>query len=521
MGASIALVDGERTIWAEGFGYCDRSKKLEITPETPFFVGSISKSFTALGVLKAVEKGILSLDQPLKEYLPWFTVNSRFGKAETERITIRHLLSHHSGLGTWPLLGNPFDPQYHTRTFEEVVKSARDSWLKFPPGERFEYSNQGIDLAGYALQVAAGKPFAEYMRDEILAPLGMTRSTLAQKEVIDKSLFAVPYIGKSIAPIKNGMLHPMLAAGGLMSSAQDMGRFISFHLQDGRAGGNQIIPVTLLREMYMPQFTARNQPSGYGICIYKAFENDTARFSHGGSGYGVSTHYRWLPEYKLGVVLLTNQGASHNAPAIAGEIIKLMLNAKRGSAPQKGPLTPAGTPRQFTDEPALRRLEGSYLLYEGVLFRFKVENGKLFHLAGKEKLRLEAHSPTAFTSGGRRYEFSVDEKGNPRGVRIIDPHYDPSSAENSVTYLPVNDTPTGAQGPNKREWRQFVGKYVGTFIGETTEATISIKGGNLYLNNELKLTEQAAGLFLTADGEAVVFENGGLLAGNRHYLKKK
>lgn len=90
-----------------------------------------------------------------------------------------------------------------------------------------------------------------------------------------------------------------------------------------------------------------------------------------------------------------------------------------------------------------------------------------------------------------------------------------------MTYLPVNDTPTGAQGPNKREWRQFVGKYVGTFIGETTEATISIKGGNLYLNNELKLTEQAAGLFLTADGEAVVFENGGLLAGNRHYLKKK
>src|SRR5262245_26469714 len=235
-GASIALVDGERTVWAEGFGYCDRSKKLEITPDTPFFVGSISKSFTALGVLKAVGKGILSLDQPLKEYLPWFTVNSRFKKAETERITIRHLLSHHSGLGTWPLLGNPFDPQYHTRTFEEVVKSARDSWLKFPPGERFEYSNQGVDLAGYALEMASGKSFADYMRDEILAPLGMTRSTFAQKDVIDKSLFAVPYIGKSAAPIKNGILHPMLAAGGLMSSAQDMARFISFHLQDGRAG---------------------------------------------------------------------------------------------------------------------------------------------------------------------------------------------------------------------------------------------------------------------------------------------
>ncbi len=520
-GASIALIDGERTIWAEGFGYTDRSKKLKITPDTPFFVGSISKSFTTLGVLKAVESGLLSLDQPLKEYLPWFMVNSRFGKPEADKITIRHLLSHHSGLGTWPPLGNPYDSQYHARAFEEVVKSTRDSWLKFPPGERFEYCNQGIDLAGYALQVAAGKSFAEFMRDEILGPLGMTASTFAQRDVTEKGVFASSYQGTRPVAIQNGIIHPMLAAGGLMSSARDMARFILFHLQDGKVNDKRLIQPNLLREMYSPQFTARTEPTGYGLGVYRAFEHDTERFSHGGYGYGVSTHYRWLPEQKIGIVLLTNQGASHNAPAFAGEIMKLMLKAKLGSVPANRPLARANRPRVSTDESALRRLEGTYLLYDAILYRFKVENGKLFQLAGKDKVQLEAHSQTEFTHGSRTYEFFLDEKGKAKGVRITDPYYDPSSAENSVTYLPINDAHGEEEGANKREWRQFVGKYAGSFIGESTEATVSIKNGHLYLNNELKLTQQDASLFFTADGEAVIFDKGGLVAGSRPFVKKQ
>lgn len=179
-GASIALVDGDNIVWSEGFGYTNRSLKVKVTGDTLFHVGSISKSFTALGALKAVAKNLVDLDAPLKKYLPWFSVNSRFGASEIERITIRHLLAHHSGLGTWSPLGNPFDTAYHTRTFEEVVKSTTGSWLKNPAGERFEYCNQGIDLAGYALAVVSGKSFQDFMREEILVPLGMTTSTFNQ-----------------------------------------------------------------------------------------------------------------------------------------------------------------------------------------------------------------------------------------------------------------------------------------------------------------------------------------------------
>ena len=520
-GASVALIDGETIVWSEGFGYTNRSNKVKVTADTLFHVGSISKSFTALGVLQAADKGLLALDDPLKKHLSWFRVNSRFGAAEAESITIRHLLSHHSGLGSWSPLGNPSDPQYHTRTVEEVVKSTRDSWLKFPPGERFEYSNTGIDLAGYALEVTAGKPFAALMREEILAPLGMTASTFNQAEATQKEACAVGYLGKRPVPIVYGIVMPLVAAGGLFSSANDLARFVIAHLQGGAGGGQQIVSPRRWQEMYAPQFSTRNQVSGYGLGIYKAIQHDTVRLSHGGLGYGISTHYRFLPEHRIGVVLLTNQDAAHNAPDLASRVIELMLAAKLGTVPKNRPLNTADQAIASLDESALRRFEGTYLLYEGILFRFKYENGSLFHLVGNEKRKLDALSASEFTWGSCRYRFLLAENGKPKGVQIFDPYYDPQTAENSVIYLPVNDTPADRRGLQKPEWSRRAGRYAGTFIGASNEVKVSLENGYLYLNGELRLTELRPDFFLTADGEAVIFKGEHLSVGDKLYSKRK
>lgn len=520
-GASIALVDGENIVWSEGFGYTNRSNKVKVTADTLFHVGSISKSFTALGVLKAVDKNLLALDDAVKKHLSWLGAKSRFGSTESEKITIRHLLSHHSGLGTWSPLGNPSDAQYHTRTFEQIVKSTTDSWLKFPAGERFEYSNQGIDLAGYALEIVSGRPFADFMREEILAPLGMTISTFNQAEATNKEACAVGYLGKRSVPIMNGIVMPLVAAGGLFASANDLARFIIFHLQGGVANGKQIIPQKLLQEMYAPQFTANNLTSGYGLGIYKAIQNDTVRLSHGGLGYGISAHYRILSEHKIGVVLLTNQDAAHNAPDLASRVVELMLTVKLGALPKNKSVSPAEKAVVSLDESALRRLEGTYLLYEGILFRFKYEKGNLFHIVGGEKLKLDARAADEFTSGSRRYKFTLAENGKPKGVQIFDDFYDPQTAENSVVYLPVNDTPADARGSNKSEWSRRVGKYTGTFIGASSEAKISTENGHLYLNGELKLTEIKPDSFITGDGEALIFKHEQLSVGNKLYAGKK
>jgi CubicO group peptidase (beta-lactamase class C family) len=518
-GASVALIDGGTIVWSEGFGYTDRSRKVKVTADTLFHLGSISKSFTALGVLKAIDKGLLALDDPVKKHVSGFSVNSRNGPAEAEKITVRHLLSHHSGLGTWSRLGNPADAQYHARTFDEVVKSIRDSWLKFSPGERFEYSNQGINLAGHVLQVISRQSLPDFMQQELLTPLGMTASTLDQKKATQNEGCALGYLGKRPVPIVNGVVMPLLAAGGLFASANDLARFVSFHLKGGNAQGKQLVSRSLLEEMYAPQFTAKKQISGYGLGIYKAIQHNTVRLSHGGLGYGISTHYRFLPEHKIGVVVLTNQDAAHNAPELASRVIELMLIAKLGREPRNEAVTATDKPIVSLDERTLRRLEGTYLLYEGILFRFKYEKGNLFHLVGNEKLKLDVHSASEFNHGSRLYGF-LGEEGRPRGVQIIDPYYDPQTAENSVISLALNDRPNDERGLNKPEWSQLVGRYVGTFIGAASAVRVSTENGYLYLNSELRLTETKPGVFVTADGDTVIFSGQQLLVGNKLYSKK-
>ena len=110
---------------------------------------------------------------------------------------------------------------------------------------------------------------------------------------------------------------------------------------------------------------------------------------------------------------------------------------------------------------------------------------------------------------------------DPRGVQVVDPYYDPQTAENSVIYLPVNDTPADVPGPNKPEWSRRAGKYTGTFIGGSSEVKVSSKNGYLYINDELKLTELEPDFFVTADEEAVIFKGEQLTVGNKLYFKKK
>ena len=181
-GASVALVDDQAVIWAEGFGFTDRSRKRRITADTPFSLQSVSKTYTATAFLRAMDQGRFTLDEPLKKAVPGFSVHSRWGESEVDEITFRHLLSHWAGLCHEAPVGNNYG-DWHC-TFDEHVRSISDTWLKCRVGERFRYSNLGYDLVGYALQLRAGKPFPRLMREELFEPLGMTASTFDQAEAL-------------------------------------------------------------------------------------------------------------------------------------------------------------------------------------------------------------------------------------------------------------------------------------------------------------------------------------------------
>src|SRR5262245_21643546 len=129
-GLAVALIDGEKLVWAEGFGFTDKSKKVKVTEDTLFSLQSVSKTCTATGFLIAATKGWLKLDDPLKKYMPAFTVKSRFGADEVNKITFRHLLSHRAGLTHEAPVGT-YDCAC---TFEEHIKGVYDTWIVGPVG---------------------------------------------------------------------------------------------------------------------------------------------------------------------------------------------------------------------------------------------------------------------------------------------------------------------------------------------------------------------------------------------------
>ena len=150
-GLSIVVVDDQNILWAEGFGYTDWNRRTPISTDTLFSIQSMSKSFTATAVMFAAQDGLVDLDEPITTYLPDFHVNSIFEEHPEQKITLRMLLSHTAGFVHEAPIGGNNDLPGHT--FEEHIASISDTWLMFPVGARWAYSNLGIDLAGYILQV--------------------------------------------------------------------------------------------------------------------------------------------------------------------------------------------------------------------------------------------------------------------------------------------------------------------------------------------------------------------------------
>jgi len=197
-GLALALVDGDHVVWQQGFGVTDRDGP-PVTVDTIFSVQSMSKLFTATAVMQAVRSGRLDLDVPITRYLPGFTVHSAFEPHPEQRITLRMLLGHTAGFTHEAPLGNNYEPE--PGDFDAHVRSICDTWLRFPVGTGYAYSNLGIDLAGYILETTAGEPFPAVMRDTLLAPLGMDHSTFDRARVHTATNRAVGHSGLVRPPV--------------------------------------------------------------------------------------------------------------------------------------------------------------------------------------------------------------------------------------------------------------------------------------------------------------------------------
>jgi CubicO group peptidase (beta-lactamase class C family) len=345
-GVAVVVVDGDRVLWEQGFGSTDRDGGVPVTPDTIFSVQSMSKTFTATAVLQAVQAGRLDLDAPLARYLPGFTVHSAFEQHPERRITVRMLLSCTAGLGHEAPLGNNYTPE--VGTFDDHVRSIGRTWLRFPVGTGFAYSNEGFDLAGYVLEQVSGKPFPEVVHDSLLAPLGMDRSTFDRAAVRAATNRAVGHTG-GIAPPRLGS--PMTAAGGLWTSAADLARFLRFQLDNGRVDGRTVLDPSLLRQMRTVPDSPPSTTAGYALGIartrWQAAQN-LDLFTHGGGGEGFLSDLWFAPQLRLGVAVLTNSDDNRLQGSVAMGILNDLVAAAGspyGARLRGLPVQPAVLPR--------------------------------------------------------------------------------------------------------------------------------------------------------------------------------
>ena len=348
-GLSIAIVGRKGVLYSEGFGYRDLEKYLPATPSTLYGLGSTTKSFVALSIMQLVEEGKISLDDPASKYIP---LQVGF---EDEPIRIRHLLSHSSGipdLGTSTImllngLGLPLGiPLAGLNDFYRFINGAQGE-VAARPGERFFYLNAGYRMLGHIIQKVSGLPLHEYIREKILGPLGMHRSTFL-KSVFERdpdriTPYRVDEDGRLIPaphPYPDVQDNPensfLLAAGGLISSVSELSNYLEMYLNSGVYQGRRIIGRNSLEEMLrihveIPGGFYGRRGYGYGWRITEGFFGSKL-VSHGGSILVSTSHLSLLPEEGFGVAMAAN-AAGFPYDEFAQAIYAILLGRDPGDVP--------------------------------------------------------------------------------------------------------------------------------------------------------------------------------------------
>jgi CubicO group peptidase (beta-lactamase class C family) len=313
------IIDGE-LVWVKTNGVRETKTSAPVTPDTVFRIASMTKSFTALSILKLRDEGKLSLDDPVAKYVPALA-NLAYPTRDSPALTIRHLLTHSEGF--------PEDNPWGDRQLAQSDETLR-AWLRAgipfsnTPGTAYEYSNYGFAILGQVVARASGRPYADYVRDEILKPLGMNSSTF-EESTVPHDQIALGYrwednLWKAEPILAHGSFGSM---GGLWTTARDLARYVAFQMsavppRDEAERG----PVrrSSLREMQQawraqPAFAVRSAVDAplqlvlssyaYGLGV-----SQDCRFNyivgHGGGLPGYGSLERWLPEYGVGLIAMGN-----------------------------------------------------------------------------------------------------------------------------------------------------------------------------------------------------------------------
>ena len=385
-GLSLVIVKDDKVIYIKGLGVKDFEHKLPVTPDTLFAIGSASKAFTSMLALMSADEGKLSLEDSPKKFLPYFKLRDPDADA---KITLRDLLSHRSGL-------NRTDLAMVTGQLnrEELIQVAAMAKPTAKLGEKFQYQNVMYAAAGEAVARAQNSTWDKLIATRIFNPLGMRGSDTtvpAMQKARDYS-FGYDYnpTTKITRRLPQRDITAAAPAGAINSNARDMAQWVRFMLSGGVVNGKRLVSEKNFNEAVTKQINIAGTVD-YGFGWFLRQWNKHKVVEHGGNIDGFNSQVAFMPDQKLGFVLLTNVTASSLGGFAMNTIWKSLVGDPTASQDQQasGPAT----------DPKLE--VGKYqLVSAGIDFEVTMKDDKLI-------LTVPGQPPYALQSlGGRRYKFS-------------------------------------------------------------------------------------------------------------------
>lgn len=292
-GAAVAVVQKGKVVRMKGYGIATLEFNVPVTTETVFEIGSVSKQMTAAGIMLLVQDGKVSLDEKIAKYLP----NT---PEAWSNVTVRHLLTHTSGVKSYTSLGG--FALSERMTIDDFIKKLSPHPLEFTPGERNIYSNSGFNLLAYIIETQSGKKYMEFMRERIFIPLGMTKTGDRDPQ------FVIPLRANGYEwrqdrySGRDGNLTDLMGAGSIVSTISDMAKW------EAALRGEKLLSAQSKKEIWT-QFTFNNgklSPYGLGWRISDVRGNSLVAHSGQTAGFGAAIH-RYV-DSDVSVIALTNLG---------------------------------------------------------------------------------------------------------------------------------------------------------------------------------------------------------------------
>jgi len=325
-GMALAIVQDGEIAYMNGYGIAGSDGR-PMTAQTPFIIASLSKSFTAMAIMQLVENGQIDLNEPAQTYLPWFRLADEEASAQ---ITVRNLLNQNSGIAGTSGLDTFFLEDLSSDAINNAVKSLADDQLLFQIGDRYEYSNANFHVLGAIVEAVSGQAFAEYIQQNIFAPLDMSNCYTSRDEAQQNGLstgYGRWWFKLSFA--KTSPYNPgNLPAGGLICDAEGMAHYLIAYLNEGRYEGARILSPQGIAQMHTPAVPAEEEhDSYYGMGWIVGPVNGVDAVYHSGDAPTYQTAVLMVPEEELGIVLITNTNnitILYSTRAMAADVMNIL-----------------------------------------------------------------------------------------------------------------------------------------------------------------------------------------------------